>query len=78
MFKIGDRVRRINDDFAGMEEGDIGTIVGFNDVGDISILEYGGIKKHHSAWKFELVKEKPKKVIKQFGIVDFMESLDKK
>jgi hypothetical protein len=78
MFKIGDRVRRLEDEYCGMNPGDIGTIVGFNDVGDISILEYGGIKKRHSAWKFELVKEKPKKVIKRFGISDFVDGLNKK
>lgn len=78
MFKIGDRVKRIEDDYQEMFPGDIGTVIAVDIFGDIAIEEFGGSGKFHSAYKFELVKEKPKKIIKKFGIAVFMESLNKK
>jgi len=78
MFKIGDRVKRIAGDFCGMSPRDIGTIIFILDNKNISIEEYGGIEKKHISSNFELVKEKPQKIIKRFGIADFVDGLNKK
>jgi hypothetical protein len=75
MFKIGDKVRRIRDSFGGMETGDVATVSGVLNTGDLQLIEYSG---NHSVFNFELVKKTPKKVVKRFGIADFMDGLNKK
>ena len=77
MFKIGDKVKRINGSFGGMNKGDIGTIIEINESG-LKLKEYVGTHVTYNLKLIELMKEKPKKVIKRFGIANFMDELNKK
>jgi hypothetical protein len=54
-FKIGDKVRRIRKEHAGMVEGDEGTICNIRADGAISITEYGGPTVNHRDENLELV-----------------------
>ena len=58
MFKIGDKVRRINHDWLGIKVGDINVIDGVNDVGLLSFDKFpdSGFNPEN----FELVEEKMK------------------
>ncbi len=56
-FRVGDRVRRIAGDCAGMYQGDIGTVAYLHGGNGIAIAEYMGHSgsANHAAYNFELV-----------------------
>lgn len=52
--KIGDKVKRINGEHQGMKRGDVGTIIGFNEIG-VRLKEYGGMDCTHDLINLKLI-----------------------